>query len=153
MVLIDDVESFDAEQRSLSAVVRITPASPFFVRGGGAARGGVPSWAAIEYMAQTSAALTGRLELVVSPDAQPRPGFLLGTRRLVLDLERFEDGESYHVRAVMVYSDGATAAFDCTITDGSGRVVASASLNAFRPPDDLLASLSKEQGTRHQDKS
>ena len=142
MVLIDGVESFDQKKGSLGAFVKITAESPFFVAGGelagdGEARigGGVPSWVAIEYMAQTAAALVSRLEHVDDPGASPKPGLLLGTRRLVLDLPRFDEGSTYHVRAEVAYSDASAAAFDCKITDDAGRVVSTAVLNAYRPDD------------------
>ena len=128
MVLLDGVESFDDAGRSLVAFVKIRPDSPFFVLGSG-----VPSWVAIEYMAQAAAALVGRFDQLMAPDAPPRPGFLLGTRKLSLDLERFEEGETYRIFAGETFSDGAAAAFECRISDPSGNVVASASLNAFRP--------------------
>jgi len=148
MVLINGVESFDQEKKSLAAFVKITPESPFFVTsgelvgdGGERNSGGVPSWVAIEYMAQTAAALVCRMEHVENPGAPSKPGLLLGTRRLVLDLPRFDEGSTYHVRAELAYYDAAVAAFDCRIADDSGQVVATAMLNAFRP-DDIFSFLS-----------
>ncbi len=131
MVLIDGVERFDLESRSLVASFKVTPDSPFFDVG----IDGVPAWAAIEYMAQTSAALAGRYDLTVSSDSPPKPGLLLGTRRLTLGVSRFANGETYHVRAVNEYSDSDAAAFNCTILDGDGKVAATGTLNAYRPPD------------------
>ncbi len=132
MVLLDGVEGFDEKARSLVAYVKITPKSPFYEEG---VDGGVPPWVAIEYMAQAAAALSGRFDMIVSPGSPPKPGLLLGTRRLTLELSRFMNGETYHVRAVNEYEDADAAAFNCTISDGSGKVVASATLNAYRPPD------------------
>ena len=140
MVLLDGVESFDDAGRSLVAFVKITPDSPFFVLGSG-----VPSWVAIEYMAQAAAALVGRFDQLTVPDAPPRPGFLLGTRKLLLDLEHFEEGATYRIFAGEIFSDGAAAAFECRISDSSGKVVASASLNAFRPQD--LSEFIKQQNS------
>ena len=51
MILLDAVESFDAEARRLTAKVTITPEQIFFFKG----ENGVPNWMAIEYMAQASA--------------------------------------------------------------------------------------------------
>jgi len=127
MILIDDVESFDAEDHSLTAKVTITRDSPFFEDGG------VPSWAAIEYMAQTIAALVGKHDRMNDPEARPRPGFLLGTRRLTLDLDCFECGRTYHIQAKEEYSDAGAAAFDCRILDDVGTVLATAIINAYRP--------------------
>ena len=80
MVLIDAVESFDAETRRLVARVTIGENQLFFDGKG------VPNWVAIEYMAQTAAALVGYYDKHVAPGQPARPGLLLGTRKLDLKL-------------------------------------------------------------------
>jgi len=139
MVLIDAVEDFDAEARKLTAKVTITPEQLLFFKG----ENGVPNWVAIEYMAQTSAALAGCWDKHLAPDKPARPGLLLGTRKLDLKLERFELGKTYHVTAEDSFSDADAAAFACAIIDDAGNEVATASLNAYRPPD--LEQFLKEQ--------
>lgn len=131
MVLIDGVEHFDPETKTLTAKVSITPEQIFHF----GAEGGVPNWVAIEYMAQTSAALAGCYDRHVAPDRPVRPGLLLGTRRLDLKLDRFESGRTYHVTASNAFWDADAAAFDCAIRDDAGEVVATATLNAYRPSD------------------
>lgn len=139
MVLIDAVESFDPEQKTLTARVAITPKQIFYF----GERDGVPNWVAIEYMAQTSAALAGCYDKHVNPDQPARPGLLLGTRKLDLKLARFEAGRIYHVTASNAFWDADAAAFECSIRDEAGEVVATATLNAYRPPD--LEEFLKEQ--------
>ena len=78
MLLIDAVEEFDPEAKSLTARVTVAPGQIFFVAGPDGA-GGVPNWVAIEYMAQTCAALAGCWDRHVAPDRPARPGLLLGT--------------------------------------------------------------------------
>ncbi|MBR1586958.1 MAG: 3-hydroxylacyl-ACP dehydratase [Kiritimatiellae bacterium] len=129
MVLIDEVESFDAEARRLAARVTIGENQMFFDGQG------VPSWVAIEYMAQTAAALAGCYDRHVEPGRPPRPGLLLGTRRLDLALERFEAGKTYRIVAENAFSDSDAASFACRIEDEAGETVAAAHLNAYRPPD------------------
>ena len=129
MVLIDAVESFDAEAKRLVARVTIGENQLFFDGQG------VPNWAAIEYMAQTAAALVGYYDKHVAPGQPARPGLLLGTRKLDLKLERFEAGKTYHVVAENAFSDSDAASFVCRIEDDTGATVATANLNAYRPPD------------------
>ncbi|MGN0845791.1 MAG: 3-hydroxylacyl-ACP dehydratase [Kiritimatiellia bacterium] len=131
MVLIDAIESFDAETKTLTARVAITPGQIFHF----GELDGVPNWVAIEYMAQTSAALAGRYDREVAPEKPSRPGLLLGTRKLDLRLARFEAGKTYHVTATNAFWDADAAAFECAIRDDAGEVVATATLNAYRPPD------------------
>jgi len=92
------------------------------------------NWVAIELMAQAAAALAGAADRAEGYAGPPRPGFLLGTRRLTLDLDAFEPGHRYRVRATRVFSDAESASFDCAVLDGE-RTVAAATLNAYRPPD------------------
>ena len=131
MVFLDAVESFDAEARALTATFSITPAHVLY----SPALGGVPNWAAIEFMAQAAAALAGYVDKECAPAQPARPGLLLGTRRLDLRIDSFEAGRMYRVTATNAFWDAETAAFACTIVDDAGTVVAEAVLNAYRPPD------------------
>ena len=129
MVLIDAVESFDAEAKRLVARVTIGENQLFFDGKG------VPNWVAIEYMAQTAAALVGYYDKHVAPGQPARPGLLLGTRKLDLKLERFEAGRTYRIAAENAFYDSDAASFVCSIEDDTGATVATANLNAYRPPD------------------
>ena len=129
MVLIDSVESFDAEAKRLVARVTIGENQIFFDGKG------VPNWVAIEYMAQTAAALVGYHDRHVAPGQPVRPGLLLGTRKLDLKLERFEAGRTYRIAAENAFSDSDAASFVCSIEDDTGATVATANLNAYRPPN------------------
>lgn len=131
MRLIDAIEAFDPEAKTLTATVTVTPGQIFFF----GTEEGVPNWVAIEYMAQTAAALAGSWDRIESPDRPARPGLLLGTRKLDLKLEKFEDGRTYLVTAVSAFNDADAASFECTIRTEDGTVVATAALNAYRPPD------------------
>ncbi len=137
MVLIDDVESFDAAAKRLVARVTIREGQLFFTTGG------VPNWVAIEYMAQAAAALVGCHDKLVAPDQPVRPGLMLGTRKLDLKLARFEAGKTYRIVAEEVFSDADAASFACGIEDEAGVTVATATLNAYRPPD--MEQFMKEQ--------
>ena len=121
MALVDEVVSFDREAGC--AVVAFK-----------ARREWSEPWAAIEYMAQASAVLAGAADIADGHVGPPRPGFLLGTRRLELFLPRFEPGKRYVAKAKSVFADSDSASFECEILDGE-TVVARATLNAFRPPD------------------
>lgn len=137
MVLIDGVDAFDAAAGRLVAHVTITPETMF------CETDGVPNWVAIEYMAQTAAALAGAHDRLQAPDCPPRPGLLLGTRKLDVPCACFAIGQTYRVTAERVFADDEAASFACQIEDAAGAVVASAILNAYRPPD--LETFLKEQ--------
>lgn len=119
MVLIDEVVECDLDASSLTAAVTIKPQWQ-------------ENWTAIEFMAQTAAALAGAADRAEGYKGPPRPGFLLGTRRLELSIDRFTVGKRYLVTAKNEFRDGGAASFFCEIRDGDA-VVASATLNAYRP--------------------
>ena len=137
MLAVDAVEEFDIAGKRVVAHARIDSGSPFFDGTG------VPAWASIEYMAQAAALLVGLRDRALNPGENPRPGLLLGTRRLELAVERLATGADYRISAVCEFEDADAAAFRCEMVDSSGIVVASAILNAYRPPD--MASFLKEQ--------
>ena len=136
MLLIDSVESFDAAERRVVASVR-PRADSLFCDGDG-----IPAWVAIEYMAQASAALAGLVDAASSHGEKPRPGLLLGTRRLSLSTDRFETGKTYRISSVCSFEDTDAAVFQCEIVDEDGNTAASASLTTCRPPD--MAAFMKE---------
>lgn len=120
MQLIDEVVDFDAETLSLTAAFTVRPEWS-------------GNWVAIEYMAQAAAALVGMADRLNNDEQPSRPGFLLGTRRLTLDLPLFRVGRRYLVHATKVFADDEAGSFECAICTEEGACVASAVLNAFRP--------------------
>lgn len=131
MVFLDRIASFDAERRTLAAEFKVTREHVLY----SPLQDGVPNWAAIEFMAQACAALAGCIDKSLSPGSPPRPGLLLGTRKLDLKTETFAAGRTYRVTASSAFWDDETASFACAIADDGGASVAEATLNAYRPPD------------------
>ena len=118
MVLIDEVVSCDLEAATLTAAFTAKPQWQ-------------ENWAAIEFMAQTAAALAGVSDRAAGWTGAPKPGYLLGTRKLELGIDRFAVGRRYLVTARNTFNADGAASFDCEIRDGDA-VVAKASLNAYR---------------------
>lgn len=87
--------------------------SPLFANSDGS----VPSWVGIEYMAQC-AAVHGELANR-SRGGGPRPGLLLGSRRLAIHREAFAPGESLEVTARHHMGESGLVAFDCSIRSAS----------------------------------
>ena len=139
MVLIDGVEAINLEAKRVVVSLKIDDSNPFF------SNGGVPSWVAIEYMAQAAGTLVGLRDRSLAPDCTPRVGMLLGTRRMEVGLSRFVAGETYRASAECVFEDTDAASFQCEIRDAADCVVASATLNAYRPPD--MAAFLKEHAS------
>lgn len=137
MVLISsfDPASYDGER--LTAFVDISEKSPFYDAG----IDGVPAVMALEYMAQTMAALVGlkrrRMRL------KPRIGFVLGSRSLKVDVDRFRNSERYRVEVKMDFTDGAFASFDARIFSADGSVAAEGRLSAFEPEEEDVEKLKK----------
>lgn len=124
MILLQQIIGFGPA--SCSASLTITPCSRFFVLGKG-----VPSYAGLEYMAQTCGLFVGHLAR--SNDLPVRVGYLLGTRNFHSETGWFQDGQQLLVDVTEILHDDPMAVFDCQISDPKG-ILATARLNVYQPP-------------------
>ena len=117
------------------------------------ADGGVPAWAALEYMAQCIAA-HGGLRARAKGDAVPL-GFLLGSRSITLHTARFAPGQHLEVEAAHVWGEHDFFSFACVVRDaGSGATLVEGTLavarasgaNALVQPVDRLAGHTRGSG-------
>ena len=131
MMLLDGVESYDAARGVLRAWFEVRADNVFF----DASLDGLPSWTAIELMAQAAAACAGAHDLAESPGASPRPGLLLGSRKVAMPRAVYPLGERFAVTAAEAFHDDESGAFECEIRDAHGALAASCILTAYRPPD------------------
>lgn len=127
MILIDNLLAYQTD--TLLTEVNITAQSAYFDE----TAQSVPNYVAIEYMAQSIAALAG-----IEAKARQEPikiGFLLGTRKLKLHIHAFKQGEQYQTRVSRLYQeDSGLAVFDCQILYNN-EIVAEANVNVFQPQD------------------
>ena len=131
MLLLDRIDSYDAEKSLLTASFVVREGNVFY----DADIGGLPSWASVEIMAQAAAACAGAHDLARPAGSHPKPGLLLGSRRVLMPRAVYRLGERYTVTSAEVFSDEESGAFSCEIRDGSGALAASCTLAAYRPPD------------------
>ena len=103
---------------------------------------GIPPLVAVEFMAQTVATFVGLTDR--RKGKTPRIGFFLGTRRLTIQIDRFEVGRLYRITISALFTDDTFASFQAEITDDAGGACASAILSVFRPGAAQLATLSGE---------
>lgn len=122
MILIDHVVSFGDD--FIQTNVSINKSSVFFDGKG------VPSYIALEYMAQSIAAWSGLK--ASSMNEPPKIGFLLGTRKLVLNVPFFKENEKLDIYGKQKYSDGELASFECWIEHKNIKY-AEAILNVYQP--------------------
>jgi len=126
MSFLSQVISYDLDSKRLEAEVEIKPDQLF------ADNGKVPAYVAVEYMAQAVAAFAG-LKAVTS-DQEVKIGFLLGTRKLVLNGEYFMVGDKLSIKVEEVMtSDNGLSTFNCKLNGAA--CSASAMLNVFGPKD------------------
>ncbi len=123
MLLLDRVLSHDADETvcATSAERSALFASP---------DGSVPSWVGIEYIAQC-AAVHGELAKCRRGEA-PRPGLLLGTRRLELHAQAFAPGDALEVVARHHRGEFGLVAFDAAIrSPASGATLVEGRVNLY----------------------
>ncbi|UPW19351.1 3-hydroxylacyl-ACP dehydratase [Agarivorans sp. TSD2052] len=94
----------------------------------------VPTYAAIEYMAQAVAALAG-----LEAKEQQRPievGFLIGTRKCLFQETMLPLGCQLLISAERIYAEeDGLAVCACEVTNQQGVTLTSAHLNVYQPKD------------------
>lgn len=125
MVFIDEVTSFSA--RGLTALY--TPPAEHWAGGDG-----LPTFLGIEIIAQAIAAHNSLLARENDPGAPPSLGVLLGTRRYQAGQAAFPAGRPIKVMVEEKIQDpSGFGAFDGSLHDETGKVLAAATVKVFRP--------------------
>jgi len=136
LLLIDRVLAADEE----TATCELTVRDGLFADGGK-----VPAWVGIEYMAQAIAAWAGVRH--VRHGTQPRPGFLLGSRRYTARASAFPIGQPLRVAVKCeLLGDNGLGMFECSIRDAqTDETLAEARVSVYEQPEgssnDFLAAL------------
>jgi predicted hotdog family 3-hydroxylacyl-ACP dehydratase len=92
--------------------------------------GSLPAWLGLEYMAQCIAAHGGLVAL--ARGEPPRPGVLIGARRVRFGVQRFEAGRELRVGARHHRGERGLLAFDCEVRDArSGAPLVQGRLNVY----------------------
>jgi predicted hotdog family 3-hydroxylacyl-ACP dehydratase len=91
--------------------------------------GAVDPLIAIEWMAQTVAALVGLWDR--QNQIEPRPGFLIAIPEACLDVDQFRVGDVLIITAKRIWGDEQLASFECLV-ERSGAQVARAQLSVYR---------------------
>lgn len=123
MIFIDKL--LDYQDGTLTAEVTITASSPYFDPKIDA----VPNYVAIEYMAQTMAALAGIEARLSQQDL--RIGFLLGSRKLKLHQPHYLQGGCYQIKVKkLLQEESGFGVCDCQVYQ-QDLLVAEAKINVF----------------------
>jgi predicted hotdog family 3-hydroxylacyl-ACP dehydratase len=134
MILLDRVTGW--EETAIETTLTVRADAPFFEVGKG-----IAAHIAIEWMAQTCGAFVG-LE-ALRHEKPVRVGFLLGTRNFTAEYSWFRESEEILVRAELIFRDGETGVFDCTVRCRD-TLAAKAQLTLHQPAD--LAAVLASQG-------
>lgn len=126
MLLIDRIVA--AEGEMVRSETTIGPDNIFFQPGRG-----VPAYVGFEFMAQTISAYDGLKRR--ANGKPPAIGFLLGCRKYAASRPFFAEGETVTTESKSLLGEEGMASFDCRIFDAKGEVLASATINVYRPED------------------
>lgn len=127
MILIDELVSYDDEKACCQ--VTINEKSNFF----NTQKRSVPSYVAIEYMAQSIAAFANANEK--DQGREVSIGFLVSSRKFTMAVSEFSEGMQLQVFVTQLYAEsGGLSAFDCYV-EFEGNQVAAAKINTFNPED------------------
>ncbi|MDO5530940.1 hypothetical protein [Sutterella sp.] len=110
------------------------------------AAGRLPAMALIEVMAQTIGVFAGRIHRLAGEG--PRPGLLLGTRRMNLPVDSFAPGDVLRCTVEKAFeSDEGLWQFKCAVDllpqgdENAARPAGDAVLTVFNPPDGYFEKL------------
>ncbi len=131
MQLITAIESIDLKKQIMVARIDINREDLLYQSN----IDGVPSWISLEYMAQAIGCFIGYGDHVKNPLATPVVGFVLGTRKLSVEIPTYLAGQSYFIHISSLFCDNNMANFECKIYNQTNEIVASAAINVFRPDD------------------
>ncbi len=124
MILIDDIEEINLENGSVTTTVTIREDSVFFDK----ELDGISYVTGIEFMAQT----IGCYSHFKSGEEEPSIGFLLGTRSYKCNIDKFEKGKTYTIKAVEIFGDNELVSFECFIYNNNIEC-AKATVNVYKP--------------------
>ncbi len=139
MLLIDRVLAADDE--AMCTEVRISKNSMFFTTGHG-----VPGYVGIEYIAQTVAAYSGWRVQSAAPGSTPKVGYLLGTRKMTMNCDWFDDGAILSIHVKNIFEDGEMGVFDGEVRNGDD-ILVSARINVYQPNEPSPATDSNQDTT------
>ena len=144
MVLVDEIIDFDPEGRIHSTI--LVPQWSLFHN----EQREIPAFVGIEYMAQTVSAFFGMKRRMAGLPLEV--GFLLGTRKMKVNVTSFHPSQQLRVEALQVYDYNGMSVFECQIFEHTETTVERSSLvqgkvNVYRP-DDLETYL--QQQNRHE---
>ena len=127
-LLLDRIVAADASM--LIASLRVRAGTAFSDEAGA-----LPGWAAPEIMAQAVAAYAGCIAQR-ERRCKAELGLLLGVRDATTTVDAFRPGDELRVEVACSSSDDeGRGVFDCRLLDHAQRVVATATLTAFQPPN------------------
>ncbi len=124
MILVDEIVEINEEEKYIVCSVTIKEDDIFYNK----EIQGISSLVGIEYMAQT----IGCHAYFKNGQKKIKVGLLLGTRLFENNLELFELGKTYEIKAQEVFFDGELVSYECFIYN-DGTECAKAILNAFMP--------------------
>ncbi len=128
MILIDNLMNINLEEKYVECEVIISEDKIFFDK----SINGVAPIVGIEYMAQT----IGCFSYFYNGEKKPKLGFLLGSRAYKNNIEKFENGKTYKVKAKEIFNDNELVSFECFIYNDD-EVCANATINAYMPKNAL----------------
>lgn len=129
MILIDDIISYSIEEKWLKSCVTITPNCMFYDK----ECKGVDSVFGIEYMAQT----IGCYAYFKNKFAEPKIGFLLGTRLYNNAIKQFDLDKTYYILVKEIFV-AEIYSFECFIYNENNEEIASATINVYQDDENNI---------------
>jgi len=128
MFLLDRIVEYDLEEIYIVTQVDVSEKSMFYCE----ELGGVPSYVAFEYMAQSISALSGIHGRYCGKS--PKEGFIMSVSNCKAELSAFKPGDVVEIRVKQSMRMDMAVTFDCMASMG-GKTVVTATLSTVEVED------------------
>ena len=129
MIVISEVIDCDIEDGTLTSIAKPNSNDIFFQP----QINGIPSYFAIEYMAQSIGCFAGIYDLQQNPPQKSRIGFLLGTKKMHAFTPTISINDIYTIKIKQLFMEENLASFECAMYNSKNKKIAEAIINTYRP--------------------
>ena len=129
MIVISKILDCGIEKGTLTAIATPSQTDIFFQP----QINGIPSYFAMEYMAQSIGCFAGIYDLQQNPPQKSGIGFLLGTKKMRVFTPIIYVNDTCTIKIKQLFMEENLASFECLMYNSKDKKIAEAIINTFRP--------------------
>lgn len=132
MIVISKILNCDIDNGTLTALITPSKDDVFYQP----QINGIPSYFAMEYMAQSIGCFAGIFDRQQIPPQKSGIGFLLGTKKMEVFTPIISINDTYSTEINLLFMEENLASFECCMFNSKHKTIAKAIINTYRPKAD-----------------